>query len=126
MCDDVHRRLGPRPHPAISRVEIERRGLPQRFANQRQPLWRTPPKHVAPDPIAAKQPRPRLAHCIEPLESKLEAKRELLRTRVDVRVFGKQQAGFEICEPRRHYQIIGRNLQLQRPGGFDIVDILVG
>jgi hypothetical protein len=80
--DDVHRRRGPCLESSISGEQVEGAGLPGRFANQPQPLGSTAPEHVASEPVATKQPGPRLAHRVEPLKPHLKAKRDFLGARV--------------------------------------------
>ena len=75
--------------------------------------------------IAAEQPRAGFAHGVQPLQTHLQAKRDLLGTRILLRILGQQQAGFEIGEPCRHHEIVGRDLELQRSGVDDIIGVLV-
>ena len=71
------------------------------------------------------QPGARLAHRVEPLEPQLEPERDLLGARVGLGILGQQQAGFEVGEPRRHDEIIGRDLELERAGLRHELEILL-
>jgi len=57
--------------------------------------------------------------------AQLQAQRQFLGRWLDLRVAREQQGGFEVSEPRRHYQIIGRQLQLERARLVDESDILI-
>ena len=92
---------------------------------RRSPSGAAAQEDVAADPVAAEQPRAGLAHRVEPLEPQLQPQRDFFRARVLLRVLGQQQAGFEISEPRRHHEIIGGDLQLQRPRFGEIGQILL-
>ena len=89
--DDVHRRLGARPDPAIGGEQVERGRLPRRLAHQLQPLGRAAREHVAAEPVAAHQPRPGLAHRVEPLQPQLEPQRQFLGARVGRRSLGSSR-----------------------------------
>ena len=69
---------------------------------------------VATDAVPAEQPGARLAHRVKPLQPHLQAKRDLLRAWVLLRILGQEQAGFQVGQPCRHHEIIGRDLELQR------------
>ena len=112
--DDVHGRLGARAHGAISREQVEVAHLPGALRTSRKPSGAARDEDVAANPVAAEQPRARLAHRVEPLQPQLQPKRDFFRARVCFRVLGQQQAGFKVSEPRRHDEIIGGDLQLQR------------
>ena len=80
--DDVHRRLGARPDRAVSGEQVEVAHLPGGLADQPQPFGRAAQEDVAADPVAAEQPRPRLAHRVEPLQPQLQPQRDLLGARI--------------------------------------------
>ena len=82
-------------------------------------------EHVAADAVAAEQPRARLAHRVEPLQAHLQPQRDLLGARILLRVLGQQQAGFEVGEPRRHHEIVGGDLELERARLGEIGQILL-
>ena len=123
--DDVHRRLGSRANDAISGEQVEIAHLPRRLADEPQPFGSSAQENVAADAVAAEQPRAGLAHRVEPLQAHLQPKRDLLGARVLLRILGQQQAGFEVGEPGRHHEIIGRDLELQRSRLAEIGEILL-
>ena len=107
--------LGARANHAIGRKQVEIAHLPGGLADQPQTFGRAAQEDVAADAVAAEQPGARLAHRVEPLQPQLKPQRNLFRARILLRILGQQQAGFEISEPRRHHEIIGGDLELQRP-----------
>ena len=113
--DDVHRRLGARAHGAIGREQVEIAHQPGRLAHQPQAFRSAAHEHVAADAVAAEQPGSGLAHRVQLLEPHLEPERDLLGTWVGLGVLGQQQARLEVGEPRRHHEVIGGDLELQRP-----------
>ena len=123
--DHVESGSGARTDRAIGGEQVEIAHPPRRLADQPQAFRRAAHEHVAADPVAAEQPRPGLAHRVEPLEAKLEAQRQFLGRRVDRWVLRQQQAAFEVSQPRRHHQIIGGDFQPQRPGALDVGQILL-
>jgi len=123
--DDMHRWRRPRLDPSIGGIEVEGSRLPGGLTDQFETFRRTTGEHIAAEPIPAHQPSARVAHRVEPLQPKLEPQGEFLRRGVDGRVLGQQQAAFEVRQPRRHYEIIGRDFQTQGPGTLDIGEILL-
>ena len=123
--NDVHCRLGARPDHAVSREQVEIAHLPRRLADQPQALGSPAQEDVAADPVAPEQPRARLAHRVEPLQPQLQPQRDLFGARILLGILGQQQAGFQVSEPRRHHEIIGGDLELQRPRLVEIGEILL-
>ena len=124
--DDVHHRTRPRADPAVGGDQIVDRRVPFRPADGPQPFGRGAEEDVASQAVARHQPRPRLAHGIEPFEPELEAKRELLRIGVHLRLAGQEQGGFEKGEPGGHHEVIRREFEPQRLRLLDESEILPG
>jgi hypothetical protein len=61
----------------------------------------------------------------EALQADLEPEGELFGAGISLQFLGQQKAGFEISEPRRHHQIIGRDLEPELLGIRDEVEILL-
>ena len=99
--------------------------MPGGSADEPHPFRRTTTKNISPDPISSQQPGARFAHRIQSLQPELQPQRDLLRAGVLFRVLGQQQAGFEIGEPRRHHEIIGGDLELQRACLREVGEILL-
>ncbi len=112
--DDVHHRHVARGDGTVGGDQIVQLGLPRRLADHAQALGRAAQEHVATDPIARHQPRAGLAHRVEPLQPKLQPQREFGRIGLDLGIARQQQPRFEIGEPRRHHEIVGRDLELER------------
>ena len=121
----VHRRLGARPDRAIGREQVEVAHLPRSLAYEPEPLGASADEDVAADAVAPDQPGAGFAHRVQALQPHLQPKRDLLRARVGFRVLGQQKAGFEVSEPRRHDEIVGRDLELQRTRFVEIDEILL-
>ena len=121
----MHRRRRARANSAISREQVIRRRPPGRLANQAETFRSSAAKHVTSDPITPHQPSAGLPHGVEPLEPQLQPCRELLGRWVLFRILRQQQAGFQVGEPRRHHEVIGGDLQLQRARVGDEHQILL-
>jgi hypothetical protein len=48
-----------------------------------------------------------------------------VRARLHLRVLGQEQARFEVSEPGRHHEIVGRHLEAEPPGVRDECQILL-
>src|SRR3546814_10170549 len=80
-------------------------------------MIRRPPRSTRTDSLFPYTPLFRsrlLAHLPQSLEPQLQAQRQVVGGRIFRRVLGQQQRRLQIGEPRRHHQIIGRDLQLER------------
>ena len=114
--DDVKNRTIARVDLAVGSDQIVDLGLPLCPAHRSQSFGRGAAEDIAADPIAREQPRAGIAHRVEALEPHLQAQRQFLRARFDLGIARQQQGGFEIGQPRRHHEIIGRDFELQRAG----------
>ncbi len=110
--DDAHRAL------SLLRVGLEqivdgrRVG---RVASDLDVLGLAAREYVAVEPPARQKNCSLVAHRLEPHQPERQALRQLFgRCRIGVVfVLGQQQARLEVGEPRRHDQIVGRDLELQ-------------
>src|SRR3546814_5691081 len=74
----MHGGRHPRLNAAIGRDQLVKRNVPGRLADDAQSLGRAAREHIPADPVAAHQPRARLAHGVQPLKPHLEPERQFL------------------------------------------------
>jgi hypothetical protein len=124
-----------RPHRHLAYIDVAERledlvqgGGPQRLADDLGTLWRAAPEHVPVVEMAGVKVRHRLAHRIQPPEPERQPASH--RFRVDVvlvlLVGRKKQFRFEIGEPRRHQQVVSRQIDLAVLRLVNIGEVLVG
>ena len=111
----------------IGRQQIVERRRPLRMLDMGDRLGLAAAEHVAIELRAAEQLLGHVADGFEALEPQRERGRHVLRALAFGRVrIGQQQPRFEIGEPRRHHQIVGRQLEPQLARLLDEGEILVG